>query len=511
MYENQLPRIFESVIHMLAEAAELAPENTALICDHRRLNYLEYGRCVARFAEELVGLGARNSRVVLICSNSIEIAIATLAGYAAGMQVVPINPIYTARELTYILKDAEPSIVIYDVGISSTVVPLLSNLKLRNSIDVGKGGRLLDHWRDDETAILSMPFPTRDELAVLQYTGGTTGYPKGVNITHGQMSVNISQRECSVPTRPEEERVLCVMPLFHVFATSMCLHLTVYCRGTLVILNRYHPADTLAALGEEKITLFPAGPTVFNGLLSYDGFEDTDFSKLRRCVSGSAPLAEETLNSWQMRTCCPILEGYGQTESGPVITMFRDNETPIPKSVGKPLPLTMIQVVDIETGERVLNPGKQGEIRVQGPQIMSGYRNLPNETAQALRDGWLYTGDIGEQDENGNIFIRDRKKDLAIVGGYNVYPREIDDVLKAHPAVVEAAAIGVNDVYWGEIIEAYVVLKQGMNTSLDHLDRYCRENLAKYKVPSKIILIDEIPKTTVGKINKTALKRIGKD
>ena len=492
---------------MLAEAMDRAPTNTALICGDRRLTYQEYGRCVSRFAEELTGLGAPCNRVAIICGNSIEIAIATLAGYAAGAQIVPINPIYTARELNFILKDANPSVVIYDMSVAPTVEMLMLKLNIPNAVKVGSEGRMLDQWRNDKSATLIKPMPSAESFSVLQYTGGTTGRPKGVNITHGQIAVNISQRECSIPTRLDEERILCVMPLFHVFATSMCLHLSIYCRGALVILKRYHPANTLEALEREQITLFPAGPTVFNGLLSYDGFKETDFTALRRCVSGSAPLAEQTLKTWQQITNCPILEGYGQTEGGPVITMFPDDEIPIPGSVGKPLPLTKVQIVDVQTGIQVLGPGEQGEIRVRGPQIMSGYRNQLEETSKALRDGWLYTGDIGEYDNKGYIYIRDRKKDMAIVGGYNVYPREIDEVLFSHPAVIEAATVGVPDSYRGELIHAYVVLRKGVKSSSENLILYCKKNLAKYKVPSKITLINELPKTNIGKIDKGTLRK----
>ena len=507
--EGQLPYIFDTVVHLLADAAERAGDAAALVCEDRRITYEEFARCVGGFAAELVGLGARDGRVALICGNSIEIAVALFAAHAARAQAVPINPIYTARELTHILGDSEPTAVIYDQETAPTVEPLLAELKIPHGIKVGRPeGRLLDTWRDDASAALPNPLPAPDDLANLQYTGGTTGLPKGVNITHGQMSVNISQREAFLPTRPDAESILCVMPLFHVFASSMCLHLSAYCRGRLVILPRYRPNWVLDAIEGEKITLLPAGPTVFNGLMGYEGFERTDFSSLRMAYSGSAPLPEETLNRWQDLTGCPILEGYGQSEAGPVLTYISEGRELKPGSVGKPLPLTEVQIVAPETGTRILGIGEQGEIRARGPQIMSGYRNRPEETAETLRDGWLYTGDIGEFDADGDLFIRDRKKDMAIVGGYNVYPREIDEVLYSHPAVHEAAAVGVPDEYRGEIIKACVVLKPGAEVSADDLLDYCRENLAKYKVPAAIDIVDEVPKTTVGKIDKLALRKI---
>ena len=505
MPEYDLPRSFDTVVHMLQDAGGKSPDHVALKCEGQEMTYRSFIRCVAGFAQELGELGVHGGRVALVCGNSFEIVIASFAVYAAGAQLVPINPLYTRRELSFILEDAEPTIVVYDIGKAEDILPLLDTVDGLTGIPVGSGFRTLDDWVDKDINLpASLPKP--EDFAVLQYTGGTTGQPKGVMITHGQISINMSQREVAVPTVSEDERVLCVMPLFHVFATSMCMHLAVQCRGTLVIMKSYNPETAALALVTENITLFPAGPTIFNGLLAFEGFKDADFPFLRRCISGSAPLAEETLRTWKEVTGTEIAEGFGQSEAGPVLTMFAIGDKLLPGSVGKPLVNTEMQIVDVKKGTRVLGPGEQGEIRARGPQIMSGYRNRPEETAESLRDGWLYTGDIGEFDDAGNFYIRDRKKDMAIVGGYNVYPREIDEVLYAHPAVMEAAAIGVNDDYLGEVIHAQVVLKKGASASERDLDTYCRENLAKYKVPKKIFISHKIPKTTVGKIDKAALR-----
>jgi long-chain acyl-CoA synthetase len=503
---STLPGVHETVVHMLVAAAERTPQSTALREGGRDLTYQQYLRCVGGFAAELVTLGARGGRVALVCGNSIDLAIAMFAVHAAGAQAVPLNPLYTARELRGILGDAAPSAILYDTAVAETVAPLAAELGIEHGIELGPGGRRLDEWAGDRTATLPTPLPRRDTLATLQYTGGTTGVPKGVNISHGQMSVNVSQREAMLPTRPDAERVLCVMPLFHVFAVSMCLHLAAYCRGLLAILPAYRPEAVLDAIERERITLLPAGPTVFIGLMGFAGFESRDFSSLRVAYSGSAPLPAETLRRWQAITRCPILEGYGQSEAGPVLTYVPEGGRIVPGSVGLPLPLTEVQIVDVETGTRILEPGETGEIRARGPQIMSGYRNRPEETAAALHDGWLYTGDIGEFDRDGYLFIRDRKKDMVITGGYNVYPREIDEVLYAHPAVAEAAAFGMPDAYRGEVIRARVVLKPGAKASADELLEHCRANLAKYKLPAAIDLVDVLPKTTVGKIDKKTLR-----
>ena len=498
---DDLPTVYDSVVHMLADAASRRPDAIALNFGKTELTYGNYVRSVGRLARRLQDLGARGERVALVMGNSIDMSIAMFAVHAAGAQAVPINPLYTAREAGYILNDSAPVATIHD----SAATKLVSGLDDAGILIEGGGTDFIDA-ADGRDAPLPTPFPAPDDLATLQYTGGTTGYPKGVNVTHRQMSVNISQREAILPTAPDREIIVCVMPLFHVFAVSMCLHLAAYCRGRLVILPRYHPAELCDVMAAEKVTVLPAGPTVYSGLLNFDDFKVADLSSLTWCYSGSAPLPEETLRRWEGATGCFILEGYGQTEAGPVLTYNPAIGVKKPGSVGVPLMQTNVQTVDLETGKSVLPAGKVGEIRARGPQIMAGYRNLPEETAKTLREGWLYTGDIGEFDADGYLFIRDRKKDMAIVGGYNVFPREIDEVLYTHPAVAEAAAIGVPDDYYGETIKAWVTLKPGEASTEDELLDFCAVNLAKYKVPKSIVIAETIPKTTVGKIDKKALR-----
>jgi long-chain acyl-CoA synthetase len=490
---------------MLA-ASESAASREALICAGTRLDYGEYLRCVAGFARELATIGVRGERVALVLGNSIEMALAMFAIHAAGAQAVPVNPAYTARELDLIIGDAAPRLAIVDAVTHDAAALVLARNGIR-SLHVGPGGLALDQWRDVRGLALPKP-PSPDDLATLQYTGGTSGRPKGVDITHRQMAINISQREALLPTLAEGERVLCVMPLFHVYAVHMCLHLAAYCRGALVILPRYRPELAIAALAEERITAFAGGPTLFTGMMAHQDFATARFPSLRVSYSGSAPLPEETLRSWEAATACPILEGYGQTEAGPVLCFNPQNGRRKPGSVGIAVPRTRIEIVDTATGTIVLPAGERGEIRASGPQIMRGYRNLPAETAATLRDGFLYTGDIGELDADGYLYIRDRKKDMAIVGGYNVYPREIDEVLYLHPDVLEAASIGVPDAYRGEVIKAFVVARPGTAPDEAALREHCARNLAKYKVPAMIEIVAGIPKTTVGKIDKKELRNM---
>jgi long-chain acyl-CoA synthetase len=499
--------IAPSVVHLLHAAALGAPTQAALTFEGKTITYTHYAGLVAGLAKRLRDHGAAGERVAVVLPNSIDAAIALFAAQAAGAQVVPVNPFYTARELEQIFADAMPRVALYHHGVTPAVAALGSAV----------GCRCLDMTGDDGLDIagnglgadaLLQFLPAADSLAMLQYTGGTTGRPKGVDILHRQVTTNIAQRELRLPTRGGRETVLCVMPLFHVFAQAMCLYLAVRARSRLVILARYKPQAVMDAMAHERISIFPAGPTIFTGLLQAPGFLQLDFSALHACYSGSAPLPAEILRRWHEVTGSFIYEGYGQTEAGPVLSYIGPDSARKAGSVGLPLAGTEIEIVDLEKPSQVLACNERGEIRARGPQIMSGYRNLPDETAAALSpEGWLYTGDIGEIDADGYLYIRDRKKDLVIVGGYNVYPREVDEVLFRHPDVAEAAAFGRPDDFYGEIIVAMVVLRDGKDATPDDLIAYCRENLAAYKVPRKLTLASTLPKTAAGKIDKVALRR----
>jgi long-chain acyl-CoA synthetase len=482
-----------TVLALLDAAATTAPNAEALVFGTLRLTYREYGNAVANLAGELRQRGAQGTRVVLLCGNSADAAVATLAIQAAGAVFCPVNPAYTERELREILTDCRPAIALCD----ATCAPLVRTLAPESGI---AHVLTLDNTLDRTAATLPPP-PDPDGIGMIQYTGGTTGRPKGVMLTHRSIATNVLQREAVLPTRPGD-RFLCMMPLFHSFALAMNLYQALVCAGTLVILPRYRPDWVVAALRDERITVLPAGATVFTGLLAYDGFANADLSHLRVCYSGASALPAEILRRWEQATRAPIYEGYGQTEAGPILTYNAPHTPTKPGHVGLPLPGTEIQIVDPATGQPTDQPG---EIRARGPQIMAGYWNRPEETAAALRDGWLHTGDIGALDADGHVAILDRLKDMVITGGYNVYPREIDDVLLTHPAVQESASFGVPDTYRGEVLHAHVVLRHP--AAIDDILAHCRTNLARYKVPASLTVVDAIPKTPVGKIDKAALKR----
>ena len=498
-------RPFDSVAHMLVDAVEKSPDHEAFVCQDERMSYREFMDCVTAFTNELYELGMENERVALVMGNSIDICVAMYAGHLAHAQVAPLNPTYTEHELRPMLEDAAVKMVIYDGLNREAVEELVKELSIPHSIFVDEDqGRRLTGLTGGEQLELPLPLPKGDDLAMLQFTGGTTGRAKGANLSHRAVSYNIHQAERMQEPNMQVERMLCVMPLFHCYAWSVCLYNMVNCRGTTIIVPRYQPDILLALFAKEKITLFAGSPTLFTGLMSFPGFEDTDFSSLKFSNSGSAPLPVELLERWESTTGAPVYEGYGQTEASPVISFNPVDAERKNGSVGVPLPDTTIEVVAIDNGEDVLPPGEQGEIRLKGPQVMNGYRNREMETNEALRNGWLYTGDVGYIDEDGYLFITARKKEMLIVSGFNVFPREIEEVLFLHAQVREAAVVGKQDAYRGELPVAFIV-PENAELSEEDLVAHCQQKLTKYKLPGEFRFVEALPKTAVGKVDKVRL------
>lgn len=465
---------------ILARAVAARPEAVALVAGDMRLTYADYARAVTGLAARLDCAGRP---VAILLRNGIEICVAGFAVQAAGGIAAALNPDYTPRELGPMLADADPAVVIVHADLVERVR------------EAGYAGPLLviDGMLDAlvVAGTTALPAPDPGALAVLQFTGGSTGRAKGVLLTGGAVAANVAQREAVLPTIWGDERIVCIMPLFHSFAAAMCLHLAANAAGCLHILPRYRPDWLVDCIATHTITRLPAGPTVFNGLLGFDGLRRDRLASLRCAYSGSAPLSVATLERWEAATGVPIYEGYGQSEAGPVLTYQGPATGRRPGTVGPPLPGTTIEIVG----------GTTGEIRARGPQIMQGYLNDAAATAEALQDGWLHTGDIGHFDAAGHLVIDDRKKDMAIVGGYNVYPREIDEVLAACPGVVEAAAVAVPDAYRGEIIRAFVV-----GADIAAVEAHCAANLVRYKQPARIEIVAALPRTAVGKVDKPALR-----
>ena len=505
--DSNPPPDFPSVLHMLAAAAETSPGREALVCGAVRLTYEEYARCVVGFATELRAAGAKGGRVAVILGNLVEFCIAQLAAHAAGAQVALINPMLTGDEITPLLKDIDAAAIVYDNGVSALIEPLAQSLGVPYRISVSPGDpQGLLRWRSVPASIGPDMLPQADQLALLLYTGGTTGIPKGVDLAHSAGARGTAQLNSLLPTRKGSERLLCVAPLSHVYSLQVAMFNMLYCGGTMVIVSRYTAESTLDMLEAEQITILAGGPTMFIGMLGHESMARRRLSHLRYSMSGGSALPAETLRRWEEATGAPVLEGYGQTETCGGVAFNPLNGVHKPGSVGTAMADVDIQIVDAVDGTTVLPTGETGEIRLRGPQVMLGYRGRPTETAAVLRDGWLYTSDIGHLDTDGYLHISDRKKDMVIVSGFNVYPRAVEEVLYQHPGVAEAAVVGEPDDYQGESLKAFVVPRAGSQIDAEAIKLHCRAHLAAYKIPRRIMFVDMLPKTTVGKIDKKRLR-----
>ncbi|MCL2714123.1 MAG: AMP-binding protein [Alphaproteobacteria bacterium] len=498
---------FPSVLHMVVAAAQAAPEREALVCGDVRLTYGEFAHCIAGFARELRANGAKGKRVAAIFGNSIEFCIALLGGHAAGAQVGLINALFTSDEITPLLEDMDATAVVYDNALARIVAPVAERLKVPYLLGVTPGdAKGLLRWRNEPLTIEPDWLPKASDLGLLLYTGGTTGLSKGVDLTHATGVAGVARLNRLVQTRKGKERLLCVAPLCHCYSLEVAMYNMLLSAGTMVIVSRYSAEATLDLLESENITILAGGPTQFVGMLAHESMSRRHFPHLTASLSGGSPLPEETLRRWEATTSAPVLEGYGLTETfgglsfNPLIGVHK------PRSVGLKM-ADEIQIVDAIDGKTVLAQGETGEIRCRGPQVMVGYRGRPDATATVLRDGWFYTSDIGHIDEDGYLFISDRKKDMVLVSGFNVYPRAIEEVLYKHPDVLEAAVIGEPDDYQGESVKAVIVLKPGAELTGEDIRAYCREHMAPYKVPRRVMFVASLPKTTVGKIDKKQLRQ----
>jgi long-chain acyl-CoA synthetase len=500
-----LPDVLPSIVHMLERAVRTNPAGEAVSVGRVRTTYLQLAASVVAFANNLRRRGAHGDRVAIALPNRVDLAVALLGVMASGAQAVLLNPNYTARELEAILEDADPLLLICQTSGIEVMAGLIGKTTRASPIVLpNEDGALVQ--TSTESGNLATLLPEASSLAALLYTGGTTGRSKGVNLTHRTLSLNISQRCALLPLRQKQERILGMTPLFHAYATHMVLYPALYSSSAAIFLERYSAEAALDAICLENITFFAGAPTIYNGLIKHPKFESTNFSSLLGAYSGAAPLSVETLKEWERVTGVPIAEGYGLTEATGILCFNPLFGTRKAGSVGLPLPGVEIQIVDADSASNVLPIGALGEIRARGPQMMVGYRNRPEETAAILRDGWLYTGDIGELDDDGYLFVRDRKKDMALVGGFNVYPREIDEILHAHPDVVEAVSAGVPNSYWGETIAALVTRKMHSILTEEELIAFCARQLARYKVPTKIEFVSEIPRTAAGKIDRKSAR-----
>jgi len=500
-----LPPVPKSVVHLLRDAAAEDPDRPALRFEGVCLNYRQYAGIVGALARRLAVRVRRGDRVALVMRNSLDLAVATFAVHALRAQAVPLNPGYSEREIAHMLDDADPCMVLYDKSVKIDL-PALRPALPRDALWCTGDGSAFSALRDEACA-LPADLPAHDDLATLQYTGGTTGLPKGVDIRHRQLAFNIAQREAWLPTRRGAEVVLCTMPLFHVSAVSMSLHLCLYARGELVIHRRFDVKAALQAIAEHRVTLMSAAPTIFYDILKQTDLQRESLASLRACFSGAAPLPRETLQRFEQATGCAIHEGYGMSEAGPCLTFNPMHRERRQGSVGLPVPGCELEIVDVDHGTP-LPPGRAGEIRVRGPQVMAGYRNLPEQTAQTLRGGWLYTGDVALTDDDGYVYIQGRKHDTINVAGFKVYPIEVEQALLSQPEVGEAAAFGAPDDRMGQVVHAWITPAPGRQPDVQRLLDHCATQLAAYKIPRRIGIVERLPRTSVGKLARNTLEPI---
>ncbi len=510
---------FPSVVHALFAAARERPEGIALRCRERSLSYLELGRAVSGLARELRGF--KGAPVAVALPNSIEAVVAVFGVFAARAQLVMVNPFLTVPELAVVLAEAEPALVIAGPEAAEklrTLEPRFGSARASGGpgwvLELARTGAegAIERWAADTAASTSLETgPDPDDIALLIFTGGTTGEPKAVEHRHRSLLVSVLQHMSAWPVQEGGERFLSVAPIFHIWGLAYATFVPLYSGGTLVIVPKYDPEEVLATLEAERISIFGGGPApVYMGLIQHPRFRETNWSSLKYCLSGGAPCPEELHREWFRQTGCALLEGWGMSEAAPLCL----NRPGTPEqgvvrkllSVGRPVVGTEVQIVDLDTGVAVQPAGQPGEVRVRGPQLMVGYRGRAEATRSALRDGWLYTGDIGYLDEDGYLFLVDRKKDMIIVGGYNVYPRQVDEVLFSHPAIAEVACVGRADARLGEVLVAFVVRKVGVGLTEAEFFRYCESQLVKYRRPVAVHFVDALPRTNARKLDKKALR-----
>lgn len=506
-----LPQVLEQTVSKW-------PANEAISFYDEKWTYSELKAQVDTFASALQQIGVKKGdRVALMLPNCPQFIVSYYGILTVGGIVVQINPMFTERELHYMVTDSGAETIIALELLSSSIKSVKRDTKLKNiilvSLDSAKDHNLEEQsyetFMSKSTGLFTPvslnPF---EDTAIIQYTGGTTGRSKGAMLTHHNLIANIIQNiEVFKGTLlPGTERVLTVIPLFHVYGMTLCMNVGIFQGYCLIVLSRFEKEEVLQTIKREKPTYFPGVPTMYIALNSHPELERYGMNELKVCHSGGASIPVELLNEFEQKTGTNIYEAYGLSESSPGALGQSPFQERVHGSVGTALPGTEVKIVDLANRNMEVALNEVGELLIKGPQVMKGYWNMPEETAHSLQNGWLFTGDIARKDQDGRIYIVDRKKDLIIASGYNVYPREVEEVLYEHPAVLEAVVIGVPEVYRGENVKAIVVLKEGKQLLADELFTHCKKYLSPYKVPKIIEFRSTIPKTSVGKILRRALR-----
>ncbi len=544
-YDPGVPPVLEfediTLPGFLERSAAEYPDATALIFLNRTMTYRELQADVDRFAAALARLGVGPGiRVAVQLPNLPQTVIAFYAALSLGATVVMTNPLYVEREIEHQWNDAGCTVAVvadflFDrrvahirekLAVEHYVIAsipdflrfplnLLAPLRLRRadppllaSVKPGPGVHLMRSLMKQTAQDRPRPAIAMDDTALLQYTGGTTGVAKGAMLTHRNLSCNVQQVTAwFVDVRRGGEVMMGVLPFFHVFGLTVAMAFPLSVAGAVVLMpNPRDMPQLIASISKHRVTLFPAVPAMFTAIVNAQGVEKLDLTSVRSCFSGSAPLPPDILQRFEKMTGGKIVEGYGLTETSPVTHANPLDGRRKIGSIGVPLPNTDMKVVSLEDGTTEVGAGKQGELLLKGPQVMRGYWNAPEQTAAAFTDGWFRTGDIAAVDADDYTFIVGRKKDMIIAGGYNIYPDEIDAVLVAHPAVLEAATVGIPDPKRGETVKSFVVLRPGQRATADELAEYCRRELAAYKVPRSFAFLDELPKSSALKILRRELQ-----
>lgn len=541
-YPEQIPHTLTyeeiPIQEFLTRSATNYPDNIAIHFMGKEMKYAELYESALKFANYLQTLGIqKGDRVAIMLPNCPQGVIAFYGILYAGGIVVQTNPLYTEREAQYQLKDAGAKAIITLDILYPRISKIMKETDLENLIITGIKDYLpfpknmvypfiqkkqygfsvkVEHRGSNHlfTEVMKVAKPEKqdvaidfeNDLAMLQYTGGTTGFPKGVMLTHKNLVTNVTMcKTWLYECEDGKERVLGILPFFHVYGMTTVLVLSIMQGNTMILLPKFDVETALKTIDKQKPTLFPGAPTIYIGILNSPNLGKYDLSSVNACISGSAALPVEIQEKFERVTGGRLVEGYGLTETSPVThanLVYTDKR--VKGSIGIPWPDTDAAIFQMDSTEP-LPVGEVGEIAVRGPQVMKGYWNRPEETEMVIRDGWFLTGDLGYMDEDGYFYIVDRKKDMIIAGGFNIYPREIEEVLYEHEAIQECVVAGIPDPYRGETVKAYIVLKDGHRVTEEELNEYCRTKLASFKVPRFYEFRDELPKTAVGKILRRTL------
>jgi long-chain acyl-CoA synthetase len=501
---------------LLEQSARRDPGKVALILDDIRLRYAELNGAANKVANGLVKLGVKpGDKVALMLPNTPHFVIAYYAILKAGGVVVPLNVLFKRHEVEYHLQDSDAVALIVWEGFLGEAAEGFSKANNCRSLVVAQapgstasipdGALPLNALMADTSPVFDTVQTMPDDTAVILYTSGTTGRPKGAELSHFNMFFNAMVcAEKLGPTPQPDDVILVALPLFHSFGQTCQMNTGLYYGGTLTLMPRFEPQKALEIMQRDRVTHFSGVPTMYFYLLNFPGADQYDLSALRFLSSGGSAMPVEVLHAFKAKYGVTIQEGYGLSETSPVASFNHLDRPPKPGSIGTPIWGVEMRCVDSEGHD--VPTGELGEIVIRGHNVMKGYYKRADATAESIRGGWFYTGDVAYKDEDGYYFIKDRVKDMIIRGGFNVYPREIEEVLYAHPAIAEAAVIGVHDQALGEEVKAVVAFKPGQSATEPEIIEYCKERLAAYKYPRSVEIRDTLPKTATGKILKRELK-----